>query len=88
VVFVLDGVLIGAGDGRYLAIGGSVVTAAFVPLALLTVALAPAGEPGLVWLWVVFGLGFIGGRAALLVHRAHGDRWMVVGAERRPRADH
>src|SRR4051794_18991219 len=35
VVFVLDGVLIGAGDGRYLAWGGIVVLAVFAPLALL-----------------------------------------------------
>ena len=34
VVFVLDGVLIGAGDGRYLAWGGAVVLAVFAPLAL------------------------------------------------------
>jgi putative MATE family efflux protein len=82
VVFVLDGVLIGAGDGRYLAIGGTVVTAAFVPLALLAAALAPTATSGLVWLWVVLGAVFIGGRAVLLVHRARGTEWMVTGAER------
>ena len=81
VVFVLDGVLIGAGDGRYLAAGGVLVTAGFVPLALLSVALAPAGSPALVWLWVAFGAGFIGGRAVILVRRARGDRWMVAGAD-------
>lgn len=75
VVFVLDGVLIGAGDGRYLAVGGTLVTAAFVPVAVLTAAAAP----GLVWLWVVFGVVFIGGRAVVLVHRARGTRWMVTG---------
>ena len=31
VVFVLDGILIGAGDGRYLAVAGTAVTVAFVP---------------------------------------------------------
>ncbi|HET6562918.1 MAG TPA: MATE family efflux transporter [Marmoricola sp.] len=80
VVFVLDGVLIGAGDGRYLAAGGVVVTVLFVPLALASVALAPGGDPALLWLWVAFGAGFIGGRAAVLVRRAHGDTWMVAGA--------
>ncbi len=75
VVFVLDGVLIGAGDGRYLAWGGIVVLAVFAPLALLT---ARAGGD-LPWLWVAFGLGFMGSRAAVLVHRARGTRWMVTG---------
>jgi putative MATE family efflux protein len=81
VVFVLDGVLIGAGDGRYLAVGGVVVTVLFVPLALAAVALAQTGAPALLWLWVAFGTGFIGGRAVVLVHRARGDRWMVAGAD-------
>ena len=35
VVFVLDGVLIGAGDGTYLAWAGVVVLAVFAPLAWL-----------------------------------------------------
>ena len=46
VVFVLDGVLIGAGDGRYLAWGGIVVLAVFAPLALAAVRLGSGdGEP-------------------------------------------
>jgi putative MATE family efflux protein len=79
VVFVLDGVLIGAGDGRYLAWGGVVVLAAFAPIAWLAVALAPAAQ-GLTWLWVAFGVGFMGSRTVVLLHRAHGTRWMVTGA--------
>ena len=78
VVFVLDGVLIGAGDGRYLAWGGVVVLAAFAPLALVAVRAAPPGA-GLVWLWVAFGVGFIGSRAVVLLHRARGTAWMVTG---------
>ncbi len=81
VVFVLDGVLIGAGDGRYLAVAGSLVTALFVPVAVLTVQLSPGGTRGLLALWGAFGLVFIGGRAAVLLRRARGDRWMVAGAE-------
>ncbi|WP_337061798.1 MATE family efflux transporter, partial [Kineococcus sp. G2] len=53
-VFVLDGVLIGAGDGRYLARAGVVTLAAYAPLALLVLAVAPPGRAGLVWLWVSF----------------------------------
>jgi putative MATE family efflux protein len=81
VVFVLDGVLIGAGDGRYLAWGGVVVLAVFAPMALVITWAGPGDEGrGLLWLWVVFGIGFMGSRAAVLVHRARGERWMVTGA--------
>ena len=80
-VFVLDGVLIGAGDGRYLAWGGLVVLAVFAPLALLSVHLAPDPGPPLLWLWVAFGVGFMGSRAVVLLHRAHGTRWMVTGLD-------
>lgn len=78
-VFVLDGVLIGAGDGRYLAWGGVVVLAVFAPVALLA---APflSGGAGLAWLWVVFGTLFMGSRAVVLVHRARGTAWMTTGA--------
>ena len=80
VVFVLDGVLIGAGDGRYLAGAGVVVLVVFAPLAALALRLAPPGAgAGLIWLWVAFGIGFMGSRAGLLVHRARGTRWMVTG---------
>jgi putative MATE family efflux protein len=80
VVFVLDGVLIGAGDGRYLAWGGLVVLAVFAPAALVAAHLAPSTGSGLWWLWVTFGLGFMGSRAVVLLHRARGERWMVTGA--------
>jgi putative MATE family efflux protein len=84
VVFVLDGVLIGAGDGRYLAWGGVVVLAVFVPLAWLAVHLSRAGSGPvpLVVLWAAFGVGFMGSRAVVLVHRARGSRWMVAGDSR------
>ena len=34
------------------------------------------------WLWVVFGVGFMGSRAVVLLHRARGTAWMVTGADR------
>ncbi|CAN5294210.1 MATE family efflux transporter [soil metagenome] len=77
VVFVLDGVLIGAGDGRYLAWGGLAVLVAFAPLAWLGVVLPRTDA--LPWLWVAFGVGFMLTRAAVLLHRSRGDRWMVTG---------
>ncbi len=72
VVFVLDGVLIGAGDGRFLAVAGLGVLVVFVPMALAT--------STLVWLWVAFGVGLMGGRLLVLVRRARGTTWMVTGA--------
>ncbi len=58
VVFVLDGVLIGAGDGTYLAWAGLVVLVVYAPLALLA--------PTLTWLWVAFAFGFMLARAVVL----------------------
>lgn len=75
VVFVLDGVLIGAGDGRYLAWAGVMVLLAYAPLLLLV------DGADLVVVWAVFGAGFIGSRALVLLLRARGGRWMVTGAE-------
>ena len=74
VVFVLDGVLIGAGDGGYLAWAGLVVLVVYVPLALL------AGS--LVWLWAAFAFGFMAARMAVLLLRARGDAWLVTGGSR------
>jgi len=80
VVFVLDGVLIGAGDARYLALTGLVNLAAFVPLALAVLWLAPTGAAGLAWLMAAFALGYLGARAVTLSLRARTAAWMVVGA--------
>jgi putative MATE family efflux protein len=75
-VFVLDGVLIGAGDARYLALAGLIALLVYLPL-LAVVAATGAGLP---WLWLVFGLGYIGARAVTLGVRARGDNWIVTGA--------
>jgi putative MATE family efflux protein len=75
VVFVLDGVLIGAGDGRYLAAAGLAVLVAFAPLAWLAVHVGGS----LVWLWVAFGIAFMGGRAVVLVARERRDAWLRTG---------
>lgn len=78
-VFVLDGVLIGAGDGRYLAVAGVVTLAAYAPLAL-AVGRWGAGTPGLVWLWAAFSGGFMLARAITTGWRVRGDAWAVTGA--------
>jgi Na+-driven multidrug efflux pump len=79
-VFVLDGVLIGAGDGRYLAWAGLVVLAVYAPGALVITAVSGGGSTGLVWLWVAFGVLLMGSRAVVLVARARGTAWMTTGA--------
>lgn len=75
VVFVLDGVLIGAGDGVYLAWAGLLVLLLFAPAAWLAVTLG-----GLTGLWIAFAAVFMGGRGVVLVLRARGDAWMRLGA--------
>lgn len=83
-VFVLDGVLIGAGDARYLAWTGLVNLAVFVPLALGTVwwadAAGASGAVALAWLTASFAIGYLAARAVTLSLRAHGSTWMVTGA--------
>ena len=83
-VFVLDGVLMGAGDGRYLAITGVINLAVLLPLFWLTLGLA--GSSSVVWLGVVvlqasIGFGYLGARALTLGLRAHRDKWMVMGVD-------
>lgn len=75
VVFVLDGVLIGAGDGRYLAWGGLLVLVVYTPAAFA----AANVTGGLVAVWVAFSGVFMGARFVVLTRRARSDRWMVTG---------
>ncbi len=77
-VYLLDGVLIGAGDGAYLAKAGLVTLAVYAPLALIAL-LLPTGLPALLWLWGSFTLGFMGARAVTLGLRARGEGWMKSG---------
>lgn len=79
-VFVLDGVLIGAGDGRYLAAVGMLTLVVYAPFALAVRAWAPDGAAGLAWLWVAFAGVFMLSRAVTTGLRARGDAWMVTGA--------
>ena len=74
VVFVLDGVLIGAGDLRFLAwamVGAGLV---FVPAAGVVLALGL----GVGWLWAAIGLLMIA-RLVALSARFAGPRWIVLG---------
>jgi Na+-driven multidrug efflux pump len=78
-VFVLDGVLIGAGDARYLALTGILNVTVFAPLAFAVLAWLPEGATGLAWLMAAFAFGYLGARAITLSLRARTARWMVVG---------
>lgn len=76
--FVLDGVLMGAGDGPYLAGAMLVTLAVFTPVALLV----PVFGGGLTALWwAVAGL-MMAMRLATLWLRARSGRWVVTGAVR------
>ncbi|GIU86390.1 MAG: MATE family efflux transporter [Acidimicrobiia bacterium] len=77
IVFVLDGVLIGAGESRYLAVAMVAAAAAFVPAAALVVA---AGG-GLVALWGALYV-FMAARLGGVLARFRSDAWLVVGATR------
>jgi putative MATE family efflux protein len=79
-VFVLDGVLIGAGDAKYLALAGVVNLAVYVPMLLAVSASGISGASGLMWLWAAFALGYMAARALTLGVRARSDRWMVLGS--------
>ena len=77
VVFVLDGLLIGAGDLRYLAEAMVVSFVAFLPCA---VGVWWFGL-GIGWLWGALVV-FMAARAVTLGWRWRNGRWAVTGAER------
>ncbi|MCW2947462.1 MAG: hypothetical protein JWR24_4179 [Actinoallomurus sp.] len=77
VVFVLDGVLIGAGDMAYLAVAGLIQTAAFLPVAWLV----RVSGGGLVALWLAIGV-WMAARLLTLGLRARTEAWLVTGAVR------
>lgn len=79
--YVLDGVLMGAGDGRYLAGAGGIALVLYLPLLGAVWMWAPGGATGLVWLWVSFAGGYMLARALTTWLRARGTRWMVLGAD-------
>ncbi|MCC3768122.1 MATE family efflux transporter [Streptomyces sp. UNOC14_S4] len=77
VVFILDGVLMGAGDGPYLAWAMIVVLAVFAPVALLV----PALGGGLTALWWAMAL-MMTVRMLGLWLRTRSGHWLVTGAVR------
>lgn len=82
-VFVIDGVLIGAGDGRWLA--GSMVLVLLAYLPIVALARVLGDGHGSAWavvtLWLAFS-GFMLVRGAFMWWRFRGDAWAVTGAQR------
>jgi len=75
-VFALDGILIGAGDTRFLMYGMLVAAlGVFVPIALLSLAL----DLGIVGVWVGL-IGLIAVRLGTCAWRFRSRRWALVGA--------
>ncbi|MFE0256564.1 MATE family efflux transporter [Streptomyces sp. NPDC059010] len=77
VVFVLDGVLMGAGDGPYLAWAMVLTLAVFTPVALLV----PVFGGGLTAIWAAMTL-MMAVRMLTLWLRSRSGRWIVTGATR------
>lgn len=77
IVFVLDGVLMGAGDGPYLAWAMLATLAVFTPVALLV----PVFGGGLTALWGAMTL-MMTVRMMTLWLRSRSGRWIVTGATR------
>ncbi|MDX3568146.1 MATE family efflux transporter [Streptomyces sp. ID05-47C] len=77
IVFVLDGVLMGAGDGPYLAWAMVLTLVVFAPVALLV----PTLGGGLTALWGAMTLMMVL-RMLTLWLRTRSGRWLVTGASR------
>lgn len=75
VAFQLDGVLIGAGDARFLALAGLVTTGLYAPFVFAVWATGV----GLVWLWMAYGAWLVF-RSVVLGLRTRGDAWARTGA--------
>jgi len=80
-VFVLDGVLIGAGDGRYLALASVLSVLAFLPAALAVALSGLSGVAGLTALWAAIGVWVLA-RLVTLTYRERTGAWLVTGALR------
>jgi putative MATE family efflux protein len=78
VVFVLDGVLMGANDARYLAIAGGLNLVPFLPALWIIAATGVDGIAGLVWLAVAFFGVYLLARLGTLGWRVRSGRWLAA----------
>lgn len=77
-VFVLDGVLMGAEDARYLALAQLVAVIGYAILLVPIVALWPTASG----LWAAFCIGFVGFRALTLGWRVRNRAWIDRAVEK------
>jgi putative MATE family efflux protein len=75
--FALDGILIGAGDQRYLAYAMALALLVFVPMAIAV----DITDAGIGWLWAA-NLAFMGVRCWGMYRRFGTNAWAVTGAVR------
>ncbi|GGM60238.1 MATE family efflux transporter [Microbacterium saperdae] len=80
VVFVLDGVLMGANDARYLAIAGGLNLVPFLPALWIIAAVGVDGSAGLIWLSLAFFGVYLLARLATLGWRVRSGRWLSAAA--------
>lgn len=78
-VFVLDGVLIGAGDAKYLGLAGVVNLLVYLPMLWAVQHFATDPQAAISWIWVSFAVGYMLARAVTLSVRARGTAWMRLG---------
>jgi putative MATE family efflux protein len=79
-VFVLDGVLIGAGDAKYLAYAGIANLVLFLPALGIVTLTGIDGTAGLAWLAGTFFVVYMCARLLTLGYRVRGTDWLRVGA--------
>lgn len=77
-VFVLDGVLMGAEDARYLALAQLIAVGGYALLLIPTVDI----WPGAAGLWAAFSIGFVGLRAVTLGWRVRNRDWITRAVEK------
>nr|WP_209044214.1 MATE family efflux transporter [Brevibacterium marinum] len=77
-VFVLDGVLMGAEDARYLALAQLAAVGGYAVLLIPVVVYLP----GALWLWAAFCIGFVGLRALTLGWRVRNHDWIDRAVEK------
>ncbi len=78
--YMLDGVLIGAGDARKLALYMLLSLLIFAPCALALHTWA-SGIAGHILLWAAYAVVFMAARSATMYHRIRTDTWMRIEKE-------
>lgn len=80
IAYMLDGVLIGAGDTKHLAWMMLLSLLAYAPVPIILTAIGEdAGRLGLVLLWAGYAGIFMGLRSVTLYLRTRGEKWIVLG---------